>query len=110
MQPPLNWRFVGLYAAYVASLHAFDGPWKRWPKGRAVDPWTLTHVAWGAVAHRMGLSRSQIMVLGIVNEIGEALVRRHRPDLLWGTPEGPYNTLVDLAANVVGYELARRVA
>jgi hypothetical protein len=109
---PINWKYVGAYAAYVAFLHAVDGPWRHWKRGRsgqALDPWTLQHVLWGAIAERMGVDRDQLMALSTVNEAVEAGVRTFRPDLLWGTPESPANVIMDLVANWAGWELARRL-
>jgi hypothetical protein len=108
-----HWRYVALYGAYVVALHAIDGPWKRWKQGRegkALDPWTLQHVLWGAIAYRMGVDRSQLVALGTANEVVEAGVRTFRPDLLWGTPESPANVIVDVAANWAGWELAKRLS
>ena len=102
-------KFIGLYAAWVVGLHLVDGPWRHWKQGREgrpVDPWTLTHLAWGAIGQRMGVSRNQLVALGTVNEFVELGVRTFRPDLLWGTPESPANVIVDVAANWTGWELA----
>lgn len=109
----VNWRFVALYGAYVAGLHVFDGPWRRWKsgyEGAALDPWTLQHVLWGAIANSMSVGRGQLAVLAVANEVVEAGVRALRPDLLWGTPETPANVAVDLVATLAGWELARRIA
>ncbi len=108
----INWRYVALYGAYVAALHALDGPWRRWKfgwEGRAVDPWTLQHLLWGAIAQRVGVGPGQLALLGLANEAVEAGVRHYRPDLLWGTPETPLNVAADLVANQAGWELARRL-
>lgn len=100
--------YIGLYAAYVAFLHAVPGPWRQWKKKpAALDTWTLTHLAWGALAQRMGLSVKEVMALGTVNEAIEAYIRLYRPDLLWGTPETARNVLLDLAATYAGWGAAR---
>lgn len=104
-------RFVAYYAAYVAALHMIDGPWRHWKQGHAgssIDPWTVTHVAWGVIAARMGLTRNQVLVLSALNEVAEHGARALRPDLLWGTPETPANVVVDLAATWAGWEVARQ--
>jgi len=103
--------FAGLYGGYVLFLHLVDGPWRHWKRGRegraVVDPWTATHVVWGAIGQRFGLSAKEVMILGAVNEALEFEVRRSRPDLLWGEPESPANVIVDMAATWAGFELAR---
>lgn len=101
--------FVATYAAYVLFLHAVDGPWRRWKKGRqrpAVDPWTLQHLGWGAIARAWGLTREEFFALGLANEAVELATRIARPDLLWGSPESLPNVAVDIAANAAGFELA----
>lgn len=108
----IPWKYVAAYGAYVLALHAVEGPWRRWKvgyEGAAVDPWTLTHALWGAIAHRMGVSRSQLLVLSAANEGAEWATRTFRPDLLWGTPETSANVGVDLVATLAGWELARLV-
>ena len=104
--------FIGFYGGYVLFLHLVDGPWKQWKLGRegqAVDPWTATHIAWGAIGQRFGLTVKEVMVLSTVNEALEYEIRRSRPELLWGEPESPANVLVDIAATWAGYALARAV-
>ena len=98
-------RFIALYAGYVAALHLVDGPWRRWEKGEVVDAWTLTHVAWGVLARRLGLSSTDLLVLELVNELGEAWVRENRPDLLFGSPEAPLNIATDFASTYIGWRL-----
>ncbi len=107
MRPDLR-KYLAVYALYVAALHTFDGPWKNWRRGRWVDEWTLTHVFWGAVAQRMGLSEGEAVVLGGLNEVFEAWLRRNRPDVLWGTPEPWRNVLLDIGTTWLGWKLARR--
>ena len=101
--------YVLAYGGYVAALHAVPGPWHTWKRGyelRAVDPWTGQHLIWGAVAQRFGLTPGQLMILGVLNEVGELLVRRYRPQWLWGQPDVPMNLVVDLAANLAGWYAA----
>jgi hypothetical protein len=101
-------KYSAAYAAYVAFLHAVDGPWRHWKDGRegaAVDPWTGQHVLWGTLGSFMGLTPKQILILGTVNELVELGVRTYRPDLLWGSPESPQNVFFDLMASLVGWEL-----
>ena len=74
-----------------------------------VDSWTWTHVAFGALAHRMGLSLGEITALGAANEVGEAWIRSNRPDWLWGEPERLGNIAADTVANPVGWLLADRL-
>ncbi len=105
------WKFLGAYGLYVAGLHLIDGPWREWKQGRSgstVDPWTATHVAWGVVAQRMGISREQFVALGALNELVEFGVRTYRPDMLWGSPESGANVVVDMVANLAGWELGKR--
>jgi hypothetical protein len=92
----------------VLFLHAVDGPWRHWKENREshlFDPWSLTHVAWGAIGAHMGLSAREVMVLSTINEAAEWGVRASRPDLLWGTPESSGNVLVDLVATWGGWAL-----
>jgi hypothetical protein len=101
-------QYSAAYAAYVAFLHAVDGPWRHWKEGRegkAIDPWTTQHVLWGALGAAMGLSPKQVLILGSVNELVEWGVRTCRPDLLWGSPESPTNVFMDLTASLVGWKL-----
>lgn len=98
-------KYLLAYAGYVATVHLVDGPWRHWSTGSAVDGWTATHVAWGILAKKMGVPLGTFMALGALNEAGEALLRRSRPDLLWGSPETSANVAVDLAANYVGWRL-----
>lgn len=97
--------FLLSYAGYVILMNTVDGPWRRWSKGAILDWWTLTHVGWGWLAKKFGLPFQTTMGLTIVNEAGEALVRRYRPDLTWGTPEGLLNIGVDVVSTGVGWNL-----
>lgn len=103
--------FMAAYAAYVATVHAVPGPWRQWKdKGPAAfDMWTLTHVAWGAVAKLMGISLEELVVLASINEVGEYVVREARPDLLWGSPETPDNVAADLVSTVIGWALVNAI-
>lgn len=100
-------RYLAWYAAYVAGVHLLPGPWRRWEKGRLVDNWTWTHLVWGALAQRMGLPLQTAVLLAAANEAGEAVLRRRRPGLVFGSPEGPANVAVDVAANAVGWKAAQ---
>jgi hypothetical protein len=53
----------------------------------------------------MGLSRREFVALGRLNEVAEFVIRKTRPDLLWGSPESFGNVVGDLVANRIGYEL-----
>lgn len=98
-------RYIAAYAGFVAAMHVVDGPWQRWTKGKTVDMWTLTHVAWGAVARRMRVPFGTFMLLAATNEVVEWWVRENRPDMLWGTPESRANVAMDLVTNAAGYLL-----
>ena len=98
--------------AYILSYLAFgyiglkfEGPWKRWSTGRAVDIWTLTHVFWGWLGARMNQSFAQQMTLAGINEIFEFFLRRYRPDIVWGEGEPGLNVPVDLLSNAIGWRL-----
>jgi len=100
--------YCALYAAYVAALHAIDGPWRRWKEerpGKAVDGWTATHVIWGMIGRRMGVTEHEVLVLTTLNEAVEFGVRVTRPDLLWGSPESAANVLTDMVSTYVGYKI-----
>ena len=100
--------FIASYATYVALIHAVPGPWRAWKKApKSLDTWTLTHLFWGALAQRMGLTIHDVMALGTVNEAIEAYVRLYRPDLIWGSPETARNVMLDLAATGGGWYVAR---
>ncbi len=102
-------KYSAAYAAYVAFLHAVDGPWRHWKdghEGQAVDPWTYQHVLWGGIGAAMGLTARQVLILGSVNELVEWGVRTYRPDLLWGSPESRANVFMDLVASLAGWKLA----
>jgi len=98
-------RYVLFYLLYVVAIHAIDGPWRQWTKGRVIDPWTLTHVIWGVIARKMHVPFTTYMFLAVLNEVGEALARTYAPHLTWGTPESGWNVTMDLVANAIGYKL-----
>ncbi len=103
-------KYILAYGAYVAFLHAVPGPWRRWKEGRegkVFDWWSVQHVLWGALAERWGLSRVQLLALGLANEGVEYAVRKARPDLLWASPESPRNVGADLLAAALGHALAQ---
>lgn len=98
-------KFLTAYAAYVVTLHTVPGPWQQWKRGKFVDMWTLTHIAWSMVGKRMGVPLPTMMALSVANEIGEAWIRRNRKEWLWAEPESITNIATDIAANYVGYKL-----
>jgi hypothetical protein len=98
-------NYIVAYAAYVGALHVIDGPWKKWEKGTSVDMWTATHVAWGYIGAQMHQSAKQQLGLALINEGIEAVIRRLRPDLTWGTPEIKSNVPMDVLANMAGWYL-----
>ena len=71
--------FLAIYAAWVVLVNAAPGPWRKWSRGETVDPWTLTHVAFGALAYEKGLSLGEINALGILNEAGQTSWRTLPP-------------------------------
>ena len=97
--------YSAAYGATVAMLHLVDGPWKRWPKGQLIDNWTYTHIAWGVLAKIWGLSLEQITALTVINELGEAWVRKNRPNLLFGSPESAPNIGMDISTTLVAFRL-----
>jgi hypothetical protein len=98
-------NFVALYLAYVAAIHFIDGPWKDWKKGAVVDNWTYTHIAWGMIAKKMGLTLDELFMLEVINEAGEGFVRETRPDLTFGSPESWGNIGADFVSTNVGWHL-----
>jgi hypothetical protein len=100
-------KFLAAYGGYVAVLHTMPGPWQRWSRGTCVDMWTLTHVAWSMIGRRMGLTIGQVMALSVANELGEAWVRRYRPEWLFGEHESPCNVVMDVVANWAGYYIVK---
>lgn len=98
-------KFVALYLAYVAALHYVDGPWKGWKKGAVVDNWTYTHIVWGMIAKKMGLTLDELFLLEVINELGEGIVRETRPDLTFGSPESWSNIGMDFVSTNVGWHL-----
>ena len=102
-------RFVGAYFAVAVFMNVVPGPRQRWDKGQVIDKYTWAHVAWGAIAERMGVTAEQLLALSVCNEVGEAVIRRNWPQLTWGAPETPANIALDIGANMAGWELARRL-
>lgn len=98
-------KFTLAYAAYVAAIHAVRGPWVNWSRGAVLDNWTLTHIIWSQIGRRMGVTLKEMTALSVANEVGEAIIRRTRPDLMFGEHESPANIVADVAANVVGWHL-----
>ena len=98
--------FVAAYGAYFAFLHVVDGPWRHWKKTPGVyDNWTLTHLAWAALAKRWGITFNELMTLTVVNEGLEYALRQTRPDLLFGTEESWGNVARDVAYTALAYKL-----
>lgn len=96
-------KFIAWYGAYFGFLHVVPGPWQNWPKGESVDNWTYTHVLWGAIAKRMGVTAGELATLTLVNEGIEAVLRKKAPKLLFGTPEDPDNVWVDFGVTMAAY-------
>jgi hypothetical protein len=96
-------KFIAWYGAYAALLQAVPGPWQRWAKGEYVDNWTYTHVLWGAIAKRMGVTAAELATLTIANEGIEALLRKNTPGLLFGSPEGPANIATDVVVTMAAF-------
>ena len=97
--------YITAYLVAVGIVHVTPGPWNHWSKGRAVDTWTLTHILWGFIGAKMNQSLGQQMILATLNEVAEAIIRKQRPDLTWGTPEPDFNVPMDLIANAAGWYL-----
>lgn len=97
--------YSAAYMIYVTLLHQMEGPWKSWDKGDVIDAWTITHIVWGALGKKWGLSPSEMTVLAALNEVGEALVRKYRKDLLFGSPETVANIVTDIVVTVAAYAI-----
>lgn len=70
---------------------------------RNIDPfdeWTLAHIALGFCLRKMGFSRRDVIAIAIVFELLEGPVTKPR--------ESNANQIVDVAADVLGWELAGR--
>ncbi len=65
------------------------------------DEWTLAHIALGYTLRKMGWSRRQVIVAAIAFELLEGPITDPRETLA--------NQIVDVFANVVGWELAGRI-
>ena len=103
--------YVVTYGVFVYALHAIKplteatSQWKAQSGNGHVDKWLYFHAFWGVLARLYGLSGGETLGLAVVNEGGEALVRRYRPDLLWGTPESSKNVALDLVVTGMGWAL-----
>jgi hypothetical protein len=82
-----------------------EGPWQRWSKGEHVDRWTYTHVLWGIVAKRMGVTATELLSLSVANEAVEAWIRQNKPAMLFGSPEQPGNIVVDVVVTMAAFHL-----
>ena len=103
-------NYSALYGAYVLFLHLIPGPWLQWKQKyphKPIDPWTSQHIIWGIIAQKMDIKFNELLILGTLNEIIEVLVRRYRPEWLWGAPDISVNALFDLAANQAGWLVAK---
>lgn len=98
--------FIAAYGAYFVFLHAVDGPWTGWKKKPGLyDNWTLTHLAWAAIAKRWGITLEELMIMTVANEGAEWVLRQTRPDLLFGTEESWGNVARDVALTALAYKL-----
>jgi len=101
-------KFILTYVAYVAAINTLPGPWEKWKEGfegKPLDKWSLTHVAWGAIARAMGVTFDELIMLSASNEVLDQAIRTQNPSLLWGEPESPANVAADIALNLVGFKL-----
>ena len=93
--------FMAAYGAYVLFINTVDGPWRRWEKGNVFDTWTITHVAWGVLAKRWGLSLKEIATLTALNELGEASYPTFGG-------ESPANAAADVLTTLAAYVVTPR--
>jgi hypothetical protein len=100
--------YIALFGVTVAAWNTIPGPWTQWSEGKVVDKWWLTHIVWGYLGARMNQSFGQQMALTAANEVGEAWVRRYRPEWLFGAPETPANVAMDFVGNAIGWWLGRK--
>lgn len=98
-------QYICLYGVSVLAVHLLPGPWRHWSKGTTVDMWTFTHIFWGWLGAKMDQSFTQQMTLASLNEILEFLLRKYRPDLMWGGAEPGLNVPMDLVGNALGWQL-----
>lgn len=64
------------------------------------DEWTLAHIALGYILRKMGFSRRQVIMFAIAFEVLEGPLTDPRESL--------GNQIVDVFADVVGWELGGR--
>ena len=101
--------FSAAYTAYVIMLHTVDGPWRNWTikgKGPTLDAWSLTHLTWGVIGQKFGISLPALVGLSALNEAGEAYLRHIKFLGLWGEPESNLNILTDVASTAAGWYAA----
>lgn len=98
-------QYICLYGLFGLVGLTVKGPWKHWSTGKAIDPWTLTHILWGWIGARMDQSFKQQITLASFNEILEVFLRKYRPDIIWGEGEPGWNVPVDLVANALGWRM-----
>lgn len=112
MTPQNLRRYVAAYVVYVAFLHAYPGPWRKWggEQRTVFDTWTLTHIIWGSVAGYLSLEFTTFTALGIFNEMVESYLRHIKFLGLWGEPEGKKNVAIGIAANSLGWLLGNHLA
>jgi len=100
------YQFCGLYLLYVLGVHIVPGPWQKWTShGRALDPWTLTHLMWGYLGKYYGIPLPILLALSLGNEGVEAYLRYIKFLGIWGDPETPKNIAMDLSATSLGWLL-----
>lgn len=105
-----NARYISSFIATVAALHIIDGPWHRWSTDKAIDPWFFTHIGWGVIAARMGITPRDYWLMVAANGAVEMLSRAQKLPIVWGSRETPANVVMDVVANAVGYYPFRREA
>ena len=98
--------FLAAYAAYVAFLHAVDGPWKRWEHGRLVDKWTVLHAAWGALAKAWGITERELLALSAVQITAETVVDNFFPEMALERDEPWTNYVTDSLATVLAWRMS----
>lgn len=99
--------YLTAYAVYALALNVTPGPWHQWPKG-TLDKWTATHVVWGALGAAYGLPPGTMAALAVGNEVAELGIRKVTGGrALWGERETAANRVLDVAATLAGYSLAR---
>lgn len=105
-----KYEFCLWYATYVISLHVIPGPWSKWSShGRAIDVWSLTHLLWGYIAGKYGISLPWLLAASSANELLEAYLRSIKFMGAWGDPETPSNILWDLIITSLGWAIHKKV-